>query len=150
MTKFLLSILLVFGIFLVFSCTRKGQTNLINSEKDNANLEVSNYAKEKFDTNYVIKYNETKEYVIIAKFQKVRPSDLNPTIRFEILQVNPLESIFQDAVAQGEFEWEDTYVVKVKSNQGIPDPNGKVEKKTYRYHAKNRKKYSGGFLNNKN
>jgi len=150
MTKLLLSIFFLLGIIFVFSCTRKSQANLVKSENDNSDLKVSNYAKEKLDTNYVIEYNETREYAIIAKYQKIRPSDLNPTVRFEILQVNPLESIFQDAVPQGEFEWEDTYVVKVKSHQGIPDPNGKVEKKTYRYHAKNRKKYSGGFLNNKN
>lgn len=135
------------AIFLA-ACNRKTKTEKTQSI-DTTNP-IEELAKKNFESDYKLTYNSTNEYVLVSKEYKIKKSDPMPTIRFELVQVEPLESLMTDAIPGGEIIWEDDFVLKVISKRGIPNPEGTGGPKTYRYHAKNRKKYSGNFFKNKN
>ncbi len=149
MRTFLIHILsgLLLTSLLSCSCGKKSNSPAIESLND----PLIEYSNKLFVSDYNIDYNETNEYVIISKAYKNKPSDPFPTIRFEILLAKPLELLFKDAVPGGKVTWVEDYIAEVISYRVIPSPDDtNTGPKTYRYHAKNRKKYSGAFLRNKN
>lgn len=147
MDKLFIGFFILLVTLLVISCKTKKNVEVKDMGDKTA---IDKIAEEKYGKDYLLDYNETKEYVIIKKLKKIRPSDLTPTVKLEIFKLKTMESLFSDTVPRGEVEWEETYVVKVTSFAGIPDPDGNSGKSVYRYHAKNKKKYSGGFFNKKN
>lgn len=149
MHKLILGLLCCSLLFILVAC-KTNKNSSADSDNATKNSAIKKMAQERFGDDYLLDYNETKEYVLIKKLQKVKPSDLTPTIRFEVVELKSMESQFSDAVAEGEVVWEESYIVRATSYSGIPDPEGNSGKNVYRYHAKNKKKYSGGFFNKKN
>lgn len=108
---------------------------------------VKHYAEKRFGNDYLYDYNATKEFVILSKFYKIKPSDPFPTLRFEVMEVKSMEVIFNDNLRGGKVLWIKDFILETDALKGIPGPEGQNPKdKTYRYHVKNRKKFSGGFF----
>lgn len=132
------------------ACSSQKKKTLSTEKAPSTESQIEAFAKKRFNSDYLLSYNKPKDYVMIYKLFKIKPSDPMPTIQYEILELKTMESIFSDAVPKGEVEWEEDYILKATSKAGIPGPDGQTGKSTYRYHVKNRKKYSGGFMNKDN
>lgn len=115
--------------------------------KNDRDLQVKEKAMENLGTDATVIYNPTEEFALITKEYKSRPADIFPTLRFEILELDSMRTIFSDIVMRGKVVWIEDYVLDVSSEKGMPGPDGKIKDALhYRYHVKNRKKYSGGFM----
>lgn len=140
------------GLVLVvfsFSC-KSGHKANVESHLGRDN-QINEYALGEFGEDYIVNYNTTSEFVLISKLHKRKPSDISPTIRFQILTVDSLENIYSDSVMKGKVAWIDDFIIEVNSERGIPGPDDQTkDAMSYKYHVINRKKYSGGFLKNKN
>jgi len=135
------SIYLIFAtsVFCIFSCNR----GVVPAPDP-----VQQYAAERFGNDYLQNYNETKEFVVLSKLYKIKPSDPFPTLRFEVLEVKSMEVIFNDNLRGGKVSWIRDYILEAEALKSIPGPDGQGSKdNTYRYHVQNRKKFTGGFFN---
>ncbi len=104
-------------------------------------------AQAQFGSSYEHTYNADENFVLVFKKISTRPADAYPTLRFFIFDIQADEVIFDKTEIGGKAEWENPEVVKVTTRMGIPNPNsGNNGQNVYRYHVKNRKKYSGSFL----
>ena len=141
--KMLLTAVGAVAVFFTLSCNGTKKTtsteNIPNSDW------VEEFAKNKFEDEYVTDYNSTSEFVVVSKAYKIKPSDPLPTIRFHILENGTKEELFMDAVPGGEVKWIEEFVVEVISKRVIPNPEESSGPKTYKYHVKNRKRFTDGF-----
>ena len=94
--------------------------------------------------------NESGDYVLVFKKFLTRSQDPYPTVRFFIFDIDHAELIYENTEPGGEVKWESDDVVVVRSKIIIPNPDHPTnDEHIYRYHVKNRKKYSGKFFKNK-
>lgn len=107
-------------------------------------------AETKLGSPYNVIKNETEAYAIVSKELRSRPNQAYPTLRFFIMDLKTDEVVYENTELGGEIVWETEYIVKVTSNSGIPNPDAGNGQTTYRYHVKNKKKFSGKFLKNRN
>ncbi|NNE26678.1 MAG: hypothetical protein HKN09_07525 [Saprospiraceae bacterium] len=108
---------------------------------------VQDYAVERFGNDFVVDYNESKEYVILSKAHKIKPSDPFPTLRFEVIEVSSMEVIFNDNLRGGKVSWIRDFIVEAEAMKGIPNPdNPDANDNVYRYNVQKRKRFTGGFF----
>ena len=102
---------------------------------------VKQYANERLGVDHMTEYNETKEYVVLSKHRKIKPSDPFPTLQFEVLEVKSMEVIFKDNIRGGKIFWKNDHILRVEGMKGIPGPEGQVPKaKKYHYDVQKRSK----------
>ena len=145
----LISVLLFFvGIvftLLFISCNQK--TKAILKSENQTNSELEKLAVKNFQNSFELSYNHSKDFVLISKAYSTKTNDAFPSLRLELVQLKPFESLFTDVVRGGKAIWEEDYILKVDGIGGIPNPNNASQSSnTYRYHALNRKKYSKGIF----
>lgn len=146
MNRYLAALLLLFIVMcLAYSC--KSSRNSENETRDRE-AEIIDYAHSEFGSEYELKYNSKKDYVVLLKYMKTRPADIFPTLSFQVLKLEDMEMIFEDIVPRAKLEWIDEYIFEVKAEKSMPGPDGETKKPyTYKYHVINQKKYSGAFFN---
>ena len=135
-------------ILVSYSCRCKKEASAKHSETE---LKLQSYAQEVYGSDNLMSFNEDSSYVVIYKFLKNRPSDIIPTLSYQLLSVATFEAIYKDVVPRADFKWVDDYIIEVKAEKGIPNNEEEsIQAMIYRYHAKNRKKYIPGGFGNKN
>ena len=113
-------------------------------------MDVNTYAKLEFGEDHTIVHNSLEDYVLIYQMIKNRPNAVYSTVRYHILELKSMELVYQDNVPRAEISWIEDYVVEIKAEKGIPGPDGQEAKDpSYKYHVKNRKKFSGGLFGKK-
>jgi hypothetical protein len=134
-------------VVMIFESSCKCQDKNMKSEESTMNKPVEDFAIQKFVDGYTIDYNTNNEYAIVSKMIKTKPNDIFPTVSFYIVEIETMEILFKDVVPRGKVFWTEDYIVELKSENGIPNSDGETQNsKAYKYHVKNRKKYSGSFL----
>ena len=126
-------------------------TSELTTQKTEEISEIKALAAKNFGEDYILTYNKTKDHVLVSRSYTVRKTDPYKTLRIEILKVNPLESIFTDAIRGGEAVWQADHVLKVTGMKGIPN-NEKPGNNGpgYSYDVLKKRKFTGGFFNAKN
>jgi len=143
-----IDLIVIFILFFALSCRcKKEAVNSISPIEKT----VQNYAQELYGSAYLISFNQDSTYVVVYTFLKNRPSDVSPTLSYQLLEAYSLDIVFKDLVPRADFQWVDTYTIEIKAEKGIASSEEEsVRPMIYRYHVKNRKKYiPGGFGNKK-
>ena len=133
------------ALVLLVSCNKSSKK--ATADAPSSGDVLRDYASQKLGEDYKVIFNKSNEFAAISAEHKIKPSDPLPTIKFEVVQITPFESIFADVVPGGSLKWADEYILEVTSKVGAPPQQDEVGgPKTYQYHAKNRKKFSGPFF----
>ncbi len=138
----------MFVLLIALSCRSKKEASISTSPRYTA---IGNYAQDLYGADYLLSFNCDSSYVVVYTYLKNRPSDVSPTLNYQILQCSPLEIIHKDIVPRAQFAWVDSYTIEVEAEKGISSKDEEsIQAIFYRYHAKNRKKYTPGVFGNKN
>ena len=119
-----------------------------NPMPDNRALSMEQLAEVKFGQPYSIAYNESKSHGLVIKKMRTRPNDAYPTLRFFVYDLDASQVVYENTEPGGTVTWKSDSAIEVSSAIGIPNSE-KDRPKTYYYDIVTKKKYSGGFMNNK-
>ncbi len=94
--------------------------NCSTSKINNSNYEqLENTAKDKFNKDYNISYNEDKTYAICVKQVKITPSLPSPPLNFFIYDIKNEKILYQSNLANGRVAWKNNEQVEIETIPGI-------------------------------
>lgn len=125
---------LICCILIISSC--KSSKYIIESSL-NKPIKLDKLAQEKYGNNYSIVDNPTSEFSLVR--QKTKDfRQLGFDTNYFIYDHNTSQILIEDSLKKGHVEWINEYSIKAISRDRTSDK--KVDKKTYLFHARNRKK----------
>ncbi|MEO8399217.1 MAG: hypothetical protein ABI550_05295 [Ignavibacteriaceae bacterium] len=110
--KTLITLILLFFIFLCGCCSSKEGSDNFGSEK------YQLVAREKFQKNYEVLFNEDERYVLCIKRKKSSSLLPSPPLSFFIYDRVNEKIIYQDELPGGNVKWLNNYQVEIKTIPG--------------------------------
>jgi hypothetical protein len=112
--------ILIFSILVSFSCasSESSDTQEAGEISDNSKENLYLIARSRFENNFKLIYNHSKDFIICKKFNDEEISK-NLLLDYFLYDLNSDEVIFEDKVPRGNIYWIDEHLVKVEEIPGI-------------------------------
>ena len=116
-------------VLLSISCSKK--TLSANTIDEGINIEerVKQVALTKFESNYKLMYNESRNKVCIYKSRKSRSNDIYQTISFVIYDPKTDQILFEEKIARAECRWVNDKEFEVIVTPGIVRSTDQAQKR---------------------
>lgn len=135
-------LILTLIIIFLYDCISSESSSIDNDDKDSSNNSpeiLNSIAKSKFENNYVLIYNPSKDFVICKKVNKEEIPGYQ-LLNFFLFDLIKGKIIFEDRVPNGNIYWQSDHVVKIEEIPGIIQKDVSVPIPGYKYDVNKRKK----------